>query len=356
MVIMPFEAKEPSDPRGQAGWAAEKQLAHYLDREFGNSRDILLFHGLRFKRAIVPGRAPENTEDFVQIDHLVLHPHGGAVIESKSVSGELRVDARGQWSRFWQAISGRSDTHQMPSPVEQARRQAKALSELLDLAEPPLLNKLLGVAQARFGGFPIRQFVAISEAGRFVPARSVDAPEVMKADQIALAVRTDIDHARSGAGLIGLIRTSVEKREATTHNLTREELQRIQAFLLSQHAQLVFSYRAPHPEPQSPQSRPVATPARPPTPAQVTKPATVATSTHLDPLVCIKCASTNIEVVYRRDYCILCADCNGYTALGLACTACNQRAKIRKQGERFFRDCDHERGGCGASTLFWINR
>ncbi len=352
MVILPFQAVEPKDPRLHAGWEAEQQLAHFLDREFGNSRDILLLHGLRFPCAIVRGRAPDNDGDFAQIDHLILHPHGAAVVESKSVSGELRVDARDQWSRTWRSRSGRSGTENIFGPIEQARRQAKALTELLELADPPLLNKVLGIAQARFGGFPIRTLVAISEHGRFASASSVTADEVMKADIISRTVRDDINAARADAGFIGLIRSSIADREATTYNLTPDELNRISNYLLSKNAPRGLTAKA---SPRG-ESKSIASPARhpAPSPAPAPKPVNNAT-TKLDPLVCIKCASTNIEVVYRRDYCILCADCQGYTALGLACPSCGQRARIRKQGDSFFRDCDPTRGGCGASTLFWVN-
>jgi len=368
MVILPFQAAAPTDPCEHAGWEAEQTLAHFLDREFANARNILLFHGLRFRRAIVAGRAPENTDDFTQIDHLILHPHGGAIAESKSVSGELRVDALGQWTRTWGSRSGRHGTHRIFSPIEQAKRQRRALVELLDLAEPPLLNKLLGVAQSRFGGFPVRALVAISERGEFHPAKGVTAKDVMKADQIPPAVRADIDAARAGAGFFGLIRSAVAEREATNHNLTPAELERISAYLLAKHTPLTLRPRtpaikaprpaeaaAPRPAPATSPTQPTprreaVAPAKPPAP-----PARPDAPANLDPLVCIKCASMKIEVVYRRDYCILCAECQKYTALGLACPSCGQRTRIRKQGKSFYRDCEREQGGCGASTLFWVN-
>ncbi|MDP1660678.1 MAG: nuclease-related domain-containing protein, partial [Phycisphaerales bacterium] len=64
MIVKAFTAPEPNDPRLHAGWEAEKDLAHFLNRAFEPVPDVLLFHGLRFPIESLPG-------DAAQIDHLV---------------------------------------------------------------------------------------------------------------------------------------------------------------------------------------------------------------------------------------------------------------------------------------------
>ena len=98
MIAKPFDKTEPSDPLLRAGWEAEKDLAFFLTRDYGPRPDIFVFNDLRF--ADISG-------GFTQIDHLVLYRHGIAIIESKSVSGELIVDDRRQWVRRWRTRSGR---------------------------------------------------------------------------------------------------------------------------------------------------------------------------------------------------------------------------------------------------------
>jgi len=89
--------RKHADPRplttafDKAGWNAEKQMAHYLDRAFKDRDDVHVFHDLRI----------EEKGEVAQIDHLVLEPFGFHIIESKSVTSSVRVNSRDEWAREW---------------------------------------------------------------------------------------------------------------------------------------------------------------------------------------------------------------------------------------------------------------
>ncbi|MAJ47555.1 MAG: hypothetical protein CMJ57_09555, partial [Planctomycetaceae bacterium] len=106
----------PKDRFEAAGIAAEKQLAHYLNRGFGETKHVFIFNDLRVV----------HNGEVAQIDHLVLHGSGLVIIESKSVSTSISVNRQGEFTRTYQGKrSG------MPSPIEQAKRQGDLLRKLL---------------------------------------------------------------------------------------------------------------------------------------------------------------------------------------------------------------------------------
>ena len=73
MIVKETEEIYAFDKYAQAGFAAEKQMAFYLKRGFGEDPKVLVLNGLR----IVQGN------DAAQIDHLLLHEYGMIIIESK---------------------------------------------------------------------------------------------------------------------------------------------------------------------------------------------------------------------------------------------------------------------------------
>lgn len=85
MIIKELEHANGGNARVVAGRAAEEQMAHYLRRAFAGDPDILVINGLRL----------ETEDDAAQIDHLIIHPYGLIIIESKSVTTRLRVSAQG---------------------------------------------------------------------------------------------------------------------------------------------------------------------------------------------------------------------------------------------------------------------
>ena len=227
MIALPFQDRPPRDHLDQAGINAERQLAHYLGRQFADDSRVDLFFGLR----IPLDRATGSRQDAVQMDALLIHCHGIAIIESKSVHDEVRVKKRGEWSRTW-----KGKALGMRSPVEQVKQQADALRTLLQTNRTKLRGKVnLGLMQGGFRGCPIECFVAISDSGRITRDPPDSVPEVMKADQIADRVRKRIDRHQKFGGIVGLLRAAVanEKSDDGLWSMTQEERGRVREFLLN---------------------------------------------------------------------------------------------------------------------------
>ena len=138
MMTKELERQTHADPLRRAGYEAERQMAHDLKRAFGDRPEVKILHNLRLER----------WGEVAQIDHLALHRHGMIVIESKSVTGQVSVNERGDWARHWNGgLRG------MPSPVLQGQRQADLLHWLLDEHRTQLSGKmLLGKLQKGFVG------------------------------------------------------------------------------------------------------------------------------------------------------------------------------------------------------------
>jgi|SRR5690625_653015 len=217
MIIKKYEPRTQSDPRLAAGIRAEKQMAHYLDRHFGHLEDFLLLHDLRFEFA---GEA-------AQIDHLVLHPYGAALIESKSVSSAVRINSLGEWERQ----NGRSWAG-MPDPLLQVERQALLLKRLLESRTDELLEKLAGMVQTTFRNMALDRFAAISDGGKIQRARPDQAPGALKADAVPGAITDTVTRYRRGNSLLNW---NLKEIMDTPRDFKRVELRRIARFLAAQH-------------------------------------------------------------------------------------------------------------------------
>lgn len=182
MIVKPYTPRRVTDVRLKAGVAAEKQMAHYLDRHFRDSKRFYVLHDVRF----------EHLGDNAQVDHLVIHPFGIAIVESKSVASAVRINARDEWERR----QGRGWVG-MANPLLQAERQGKLLKSLLKSREPDLLDKVLGLAQGTFSMMAVDTYAAISDKGRIERYDISQAPKALKAD----AVPSAIEDAVAGGAL-----------------------------------------------------------------------------------------------------------------------------------------------------------
>ncbi|BCE00208.1 nuclease-related domain-containing protein [Marinicellulosiphila megalodicopiae] len=143
--------KDPIDAQSariKAGIAHEQSVAFYLRREFKNQSDILVFNDLTLSF----------DDEKCQIDHLIVYRYGFILIESKSITGDVRVNELGEWSRsFNRQFSG------MASPIKQVELQQKLLKELLAANASSILGRLIfNKFQMGFGGRCWDQLCAIS--------------------------------------------------------------------------------------------------------------------------------------------------------------------------------------------------
>ncbi|TVR97253.1 MAG: NERD domain-containing protein, partial [Trueperaceae bacterium] len=166
MILKPYVDREERDPRRSAGRRAERQMAHYLDRHFREHTKLHVLHDVRI----------EHDGEVAQMDHVVVHGFGIAIVESKSVSTSVRINAAGEWERRW---GGRWSG--MPDAILQGERQGLVLKRLLTSRQDALLDKVLGLFKGTFGAMALDVFAAISDDGTIERAKRGQAPRVMKA-------------------------------------------------------------------------------------------------------------------------------------------------------------------------------
>lgn len=147
MILKEKEALSSGSIRLDAGIKHEQDVAFYLRRSYKDHKKVLVINDIKL---VFDGET-------AQIDHLIIYPYGFVIIESKSIRGEVKVNAHGEWSRSFKGVwSG------MPSPIKQAEMQIKILREILKDKTSDLLGKKLGVLQQGFGARQYDVLCAIS--------------------------------------------------------------------------------------------------------------------------------------------------------------------------------------------------
>jgi hypothetical protein len=337
VILKDKDGPIPSNKTGKAGYEAERQMAFYLRRAFGESPDVFVFHDLRVVRNGEVG----------QIDHLVLHPYGFFLIESKSVTGSIEVNKQLEFVR----VFGRQRKG-MKSPIAQVKMQAELLQALLNDQKEKLRRKvLLGFVQAYFGEQRFATLVAISDGGE-IKRKGCDPPELVKADQVTGVIQDLITRRDKTKGIAGALRmvladkkTARQLQEDELPAFTADELSSIQQFLLSSHQR----YVQPPPVVQDP-ALSAPKPPPPPTPVRVAE--SNASFESQQRHRCRHCQSEDIEIVYGQyGYYFKCRSCTKNTRIDFSCPQCGVKAKITKRGPVFRWKC----AGCGNDSHFYTN-
>lgn len=183
MILKELEPFAGQDKFQVAGRRAEEQMAHYLRRFFGSSNDVDVLNYLRIDLA----------GEVAQMDHLVLHPYGLLIVESKSVAGSVQIKEDGQWIRWFN-----KQPQGMRSPVTQAKMQAMLLKELF---EKTVKQK------GFFEQVQVDVLVAISDSGTIQWPATGSLPEVCKADQVPERITQRVSERRSATQLAGVLTT-----------------------------------------------------------------------------------------------------------------------------------------------------
>lgn len=163
-------SKESDNYLVKMGDKAERQMAFYLRRYFGNRDDVFVFNDIKFS---VDG---ENC----QIDHLVVCDYGIYIIESKSCFGEIEYDKQDQWIRH-----NSKGARGMESPIFQAELQKKIFVKYIneENKKHKILGSLLGLASQGFGARRFMILIAISDETIIRHPKKQDK-RVLKADKI----------------------------------------------------------------------------------------------------------------------------------------------------------------------------
>lgn len=333
MIVKDKLQKAAVGVRQKAGDQQEQDVAFYLRRAFKDEDRVRVFHDLQL---CYDG-------EFAQIDHLIVYTFGFIVIESKSIKGEVRVNAQAEWSRSY-----RQQWQGMPSPVKQAQLQLKVLRDVLTNNHEKMLGRLLGLIQLGLGGRCYDVLCAISSDA--IIDRS-NAPK----DVAAKLVKTEFiaDALKDLMSLPKLLPVTLRVFD-TRPAFNTEELDSICSFLLTEHLKL-------RPEEQGlvreaktqPKSSVKEVDVQTVDLWQVTeKPKTVETepvktnassTTSLVNGLCKHCQSWDQLSVHagRYGYYLKCHICQKNTALKQPCTQCHsQQTKVRKEADKYLVGCE----------------
>jgi hypothetical protein len=313
VIIKPYEHEEPKDPRLRAGVEAERQMARYLDRYFRDSDRFLVLHDLRL----------EHEGDRAQIDHLVVHPFGVAIVESKSVSTAVKINALGEWERLWQG-----KWVGMPDPLLQAERQGLLLRRLLHAHQAELLDRLLGRFTTTFTHMALDVFAAVSDKGKIVRAKASQAPRALKADAVPKAIEAEVERYRRASNpLKGDLRAFVN----APRDFSKGERQRIARFLHARHRALNDPLMD---ECADPVSETIGSDVEPPvdvTPNSRVRDVAVS---------CRHCGGHRLEGrIGKYGPYASCQDCGRNTKLQETCTGCGTRYFLEREGAGFAGTC-----------------
>jgi ribosomal protein S27AE len=345
------DAPLPEDPLLRAGVLAERQMAHYLHRAFARGPSVYVLNDLR----LVDPDQPEHDgcAGAAQIDHLVLHRWGGFIIESKSVTDEVRVRPDGaggdEWTRMF-----RGRERGFPSPIQQARRQGELLRAFLNARCERLLGRVAvglrtiakvigGSDQRTFRTMPLQIIVAISDQGKITRSAGWREPDrpfrafVSKADLVPDRIREELAAHRAGASPL-----SDQKTQYGVWSMKDEELTAVASFLVAYHTPLPIAASA------RADLAAVSLPEPAPPPVRSTPPAR-------EP-ACKKCGDGSLVAMWGQyGYYWKCARCGTNTAMPVVCSACGAQGhhgrgvRIRKEGPSYYRVCD----ACAVEERMW---
>ncbi len=308
MIVKDIDETQSKDKYGQAGLVAEKQMAFYLKRTFGEDPNVLVLNGIRIAQ----------DDDAAQIDDLILHEFGMVIVESKSVTTQVAINEHGEWTRNFNGTD-----KGMPSPVLQAKRQGEFLKRYLEPHTEALLKKLLGI-QIKFDKMPIDIVVAISDTGIINrPKKNLDELNyVCKADRAIEKIQEIIKGYRKKENSVLSLGAYILGKTARAN---------ISKFLIKNHVPANGSVSAPEKE-------------------SVKAKTEYGASKFF--ASCKHCNGTMVDVTYGKyGYYLKCQECQKNTPIRENCFGCGKQLKVRKEKERFFLECKD----CDTSTLFHKN-
>ena len=354
MIAKPYtQHTELRDPRQHAGAEAERQMAHYLHRKFKNDAAAYVLHGLRLEDRAQPEQ--DGSPGACQIDHLIVHRWGMFIVESKSVTEEVRVRPDGSGGDEWTRVY-RGTESGMSSPIQQARRQSEFLRTILRRHAGELLGKVAvglrtatkfvaGTDQRGFKHAPIQLVIAVSDTGRIRRLDGWQEPRkpfrvfVAKADLVPEKIAHELERHRKGANLLNVRPTG----DYGLWGMESSEVERVAGFLAELHVD------RSHAAPAGSTRAAVAVPCEPSRDD--------APGGHTAKAACKHCGATYRHWGFHYGYFWRCGECGETANMPTVCSSCGTKGRsgkgvrIRKKGKHFFRECDT----CGTSEIVWIN-
>ncbi len=326
----------------KAGDAAERQMQHYLRREFTDSDPLRIIHNLRLHDPALT--EADGSPAVSQIDHFVVHPRGAFIIESKSIHDRVRIGSDGTGGDEW-ARSYQGRWLGMNSPLRQAERQAKVLRNMLQANRRALLapmkgvNRLLGkllvkTDQRGFINMPTQIIVAVSGSGIIDRVRGWKEPTepyqsfVCKADLVSSKIKEELARHAQSPSLLGK-----SESQYGIWQMNLAEVIAVSEFLQSMH---------------TPLQRSAKTSARSPSPPSTQ---------------CPSCSGTKLAAMSGKyGYYWKCSTCNTNTSMAKVCGACGAKSdrgrvvKAHKVGMQYLLRCSACNYECDIWNTSWNHK
>ncbi|MDR5901621.1 nuclease-related domain-containing protein [Halomonas icarae] len=316
-----YGSSRGGDERAFYGHKQEQDVAFQLRREFGEHKQIHVINDLRI----------EHRGERAQIDHLILHPYGFIIVESKSIVGEVTVNAAGEWSRSYQG-----NWMGIPSPIRQAELQKQLLHHLIRDNVGKLLGKILGI-QGKVGGRDWQVLCAVSSTAilhRDKMPKDV-ADRVVKTEFLAKKIRE----------VVGNTLTEYLKAKP---KFSKRELDNIGNFLLEHTAQVSAARGDGDSAPVTPEPAASASVAEP-VPNYSVAPTPDTSSSPTEPpaqvqglMTCKQCGEANsLTGLYGQyGYYVKCGHCSTNTSMKQSCPACGWKSvRVSKDGPEYTGTC-----------------
>jgi len=319
MIVKDITLKNTMSATMKAGQKQEQNVAFFLRRAFKDNPDIFIIHDFKFTF----------NDETAQIDHLLVYPYGFILMESKSITGEIKVNSFSEWTRsFNNKWTG------MPSPIKQVELQQRLLRELLFANREKILSKFLGLKQG-FGGRCWDNICVVSSNA------IIDRETMPKAVSEQL-VKSEflVDKLTKVMNLPTIIRRILTVSDVRPR-FNHAELTSITAFLMDHTQGGVQSKAQQSFQEKAPVVDRVA----------CEKPRYSAVKE--SPLRCKKCGEASDYKAQngRYGYYIKCNKCAANTAMKMPCISCqSSNVKVSKQRERYLLVC----ADCESTTVLLI--
>lgn len=295
----------------RAGLKAEAESAYLVDFHFAESRNWAILHDLRIV----------HSSRVAQIDHLLINRWMECyVLETKNFAAGVKITEDGEFLR-WNAWAKTYEG--MPSPLLQNERHIQVLEQAMSGIELPTR---LGLRIAPC----FQTLVLVSPAARIDRPKRFDSSRVIKADQLKQRIWKDIDDENP---LIGALKMAKLVASETVEHIARQ--------LAALHQPIRIDHAARYGLRVEPAQREQPAPAADESMPRDDAPAPA----------CKQCQATAGHILHGKyGYYFKCAGCGGNTAIRFACLP-GHKPRLRKDGERFYREC----GDCGSSAHYFTN-
>lgn len=309
----------------RAGIKGEQEAAYQLEFAYKDSPNWAVLNDLRLEFG---GRV-------AQIDHLLINRSMCIyVIETKHFHAGVKITDEGEFLRW---NDHRKTYEGMPSPLAQNARHLQVVREVFDDLKVPTR---LGVRMIP----KYFSYVAVSPNARIDRPSRFDTRLVVKADALHETIQRDTEASIGLKEAMTVAFRVVD--QGTLVGIARQFLARHKPIEPNWAAS--FGLSEPSAETKAPEPPAEAFP-EPPAPSVPGISSGTGQSTGPR---CKACGGTAGRIEYGKyGYYFQCAACEVNTSAKVQCHQPGHQARVRKDGPRFFRECQ----ACGSSELYFVN-